>query len=184
MNNASPKSSTKIALGFAMTSASAGLVLAWLATLVLAAGPLHAQTSATPKPSARPSAKPAPKAVGLPAASAEQMAAATIAHLGAYACEFNETVTVNATPKHEGYIDVQHRKAQWTMKPVLSSTGALRLEDVQGRLLMLQIANKSMLMDTKIGQRLVDGCVHEKQREAAGRPAASSLGLDAASAAK
>jgi hypothetical protein len=50
------------------------------------------------------------------------------------------------------------------MKPVMSSTGALRLEDVKGRMLMIQIANKSMVMDTKIGQRLVDGCVHEKQR--------------------
>ena len=50
------------------------------------------------------------------------------------------------------------------MKPVLSSTGALRLEDVKGRMLMLQIANKSMLLDTQVGQRIVDGCVHEKQR--------------------
>ena len=65
------------------------------------------------------------------------------------------------------------------MKPVLSSTGALRLEDVRGRMLMLQIANKSMLMDAQIGQRLVDGCVHEKQRAAtaaaAGQPAGEAL---------
>jgi hypothetical protein len=32
-------------------------------------------------------------------------------------------------------------------------------------MLMIQIANKSMVMDTQIGQRLVDGCMHEKQRE-------------------
>jgi len=50
------------------------------------------------------------------------------------------------------------------MKPVLSSTGALRLEDVKGVGLLIQIANKSMLMDTKAGKRLVDDCVHEKQR--------------------
>ena len=30
---------------------------------------------------------------------------------------------------------------------------------------MLQIANKSMLMDTRAGVRLVDACTHEKQRE-------------------
>jgi hypothetical protein len=59
----------------------------------------------------------------------------------------------------------QARHRTWTMKPVLSHTGALRLEDVKGRMLMLQIANKSMLMDTQIGQRVVDNCVHEKQRE-------------------
>jgi len=49
-------------------------------------------------------------------------------------------------------------------KPVLSSTGALRLEDVKGVGLLLQIANKSMLMDTRQGVRLVDACTHEKQR--------------------
>ena len=56
---------------------------------------------------------------------------------------------------------------------------ALRLEDVTGRTLMLQIANKSMLMDTQIGQRVLDGCVHEKQRAAmaaaAGQPAGEAL---------
>jgi hypothetical protein len=51
------------------------------------------------------------------------------------------------------------------MKPVLSSTGALRLEDVTGRTLMIQIANKSMLLDTKIGQRLLDDCVHPEQEK-------------------
>jgi hypothetical protein len=35
---------------------------------------------------------------------------------------------------------------------------------VKGRMLMIQIANKSMVMDTVVGQRLVDGCIHEKQR--------------------
>jgi hypothetical protein len=32
-------------------------------------------------------------------------------------------------------------------------------------MLMIQIANKSMLMDTQIGQRLVDGCQSAQQRE-------------------
>ncbi len=126
----------------------------------------------------KPAAKPAPAAPALPAADAEQVAAAGIAHMGDYDCEFGETVSVLATPGHEGYVDVRHKKAAYTMKPVLSSTGALRLEDVHGRILMLQIANKSMLMDTKIGQRLVDGCVHEKQREAAAKPATTSLGIE------
>jgi hypothetical protein len=39
-------------------------------------------------------------------------------------------------------------------------------EDVKGVGLLIQIANKSMLMDTKAGKRLVDDCVHEKQRAA------------------
>jgi hypothetical protein len=51
------------------------------------------------------------------------------------------------------------------MKPVLSSTGAIRLEDVHGQTLMVQIASKSMLLDVKAGKRLVDECICPKQRE-------------------
>ena len=68
--------------------------------------------------------------------------------------------------KAPGYIDVKFQKAVYTMKPVQSSTGALRLEDVKGKTLWLQIANKSMLMDVKAGHRIVDGCTHASQREA------------------
>jgi len=52
------------------------------------------------------------------------------------------------------------------MKPVLSNTGAIRLEDVKGAALLIQILTKSMLMDVKAGRRMVDGCVHEVQRAA------------------
>lgn len=88
-----------------------------------------------------------------------------MAHLGTYDCEFKQSISItrNTTP---GYLDVMWQKYTLTMKPVLSSTGALRMEDVSGRTLLIQIGNKSMLMDTKIGQRLVDECIHPKQREA------------------
>jgi hypothetical protein len=141
-------------------------------TLLLAAAlaaTASAQT-ATPKPAAKPAAK-APKKPAAPVepvllpASDEQKANAGLAHLGDYACEFEQTVTVVESVKHPGYLDVKLKAQSWVTKPVLSSTGALRLEDVKGRMLMIQIANKSMVMDTQIGQRLVDGCMHEKQRE-------------------
>jgi hypothetical protein len=129
--------------------------------------------SAPVKPASRPAnkAKAAPQKAAPPAppplaaASDEQKAAATLALLGDYACEFDQTVTVASDARHEGYLDMRHKGQAWTMKPVLSSTGALRLEDVRGRMLMIQIANKSMVMDTQLGQRVVDGCQHEKQRE-------------------
>ena len=50
------------------------------------------------------------------------------------------------------------------MKPVLSSTGAVRLEDVEPNTLLVQILTKSMLMDQKAGRRLVDGCTHENPK--------------------
>lgn len=135
-----------------------------LCTAVLASGLALAQTAPAAKPAAaKPAPKAAPAAKALPAADADQMAAAQRTHFGAYACEFNQTVDIAMNPKSPGYVDVKYKNSTFTMKPVLSSTGALRLEDVTGRTLMLQIANKSMLMDTKIGQRLVDGCIHPEQ---------------------
>lgn len=132
-----------------------------------------------PKPAAKPAAKAAAKPTRTPAkkpvapappplakAEGEQLAAAAMTHFGDYACEFNQTLAVSATPANDGYVDVRFNKQTWTMKPVLSSTGALRLEDVKGQMLMLQIANKSMLMDSKIGHRIVDACVHEKHLQA------------------
>lgn len=146
-----------------------------------AARPAAAKPAAPP-PASQRRGPPRPPEVVLPAAPGEQLAAAAMTHFGPYDCEFNEKVSVEIHTKTDGYIDVKHRNRTWTMKPVLSHTGALRLEDVKGRMLMLQIADKSMLMDTQIGQRVVDNCVHEKQREAMlarqGKPAGDSIGID------
>jgi hypothetical protein len=150
-----------------LMSVAAGLAV----TLVLPAAAQTATPTAKPatKPAAKRPAKPAPpKAPAEPplaAAGDEQKAAASLAYLGEYACDLDQVVTVALSPKHEGYLDLKLKSQAWVMKPVLSSTGALRLEDVKGRLLMIQIANKSMVLDTQIGQRMVDGCLHEKQRE-------------------
>lgn len=132
------------------------------------------------KPAAKPAAPiAAPVDVPLARAEGEQLAAAALIHYGDYVCEFDQTANVMPSPKNDGYVDVRHKAQTWTMKPILSSTGALRLEDVKGRMLALQIANKSMLMDTQIGQRVLDGCVHEKQRAAiaaaVGKPAGEAL---------
>lgn len=143
------------------------------ALILCAALPAFAQ-SAPAKPAAKPAQKaakvapakktpPPPPEPVLVDADEAQLAAAERAYLGDYACEFKETVRIDKHPKVAGYIDVAWKKQVFTMKPVLSSTGALRLEDVTGRTLMIQIANKSMLLDTKIGQRLIDDCVHPEQ---------------------
>ena len=149
--------------------------------LALTLGTLAAAAQ-TPQQQRQRRGPPPPKAEApLPPAPGEQMAAAAMAHFGLYECEFNEKVNVDVNRKFDGYLDVKHKNRIWIMKPVLSHTGALRLEDVKGRMLMLQIANKSMLMDTQIGQRVVDNCVHEKQREAMaarkGEPT-ESIGID------
>ena len=150
------------------------------ALILCAALPALAQTAPV-KPAAKPvatkpaAAKPVAKAAPakktpppppepvLTEADEAQLAAAERAYLGDYACEFKQTVHIDKHPKMAGYVTVAWQKLNLVMKPVLSSTGALRLEDVTGRTLMIQIANKSMLLDTKIGQRLLDDCIHPEQ---------------------
>jgi hypothetical protein len=161
-----------------------------VATLCLAGAAIAQTPPAKPAAPAKPSAAPAKKAVAKPAAKApvdeplppatgEQNAAASMTHFGHYDCEMNQAVEVSMNPKYDGYVDVSFGKQKFTMKPVLSSTGALRLEDVKGQALMLQIAYKSMIMDVKAGRRMVDECVHEKQmlakKAAEGKPTAGLM---------
>ena len=119
-----------------------------------------------PAPRAKkPVPAPAQEADLTPPASKEQIDAAERTHFGDYECEFNQSINVSLDPKAAGYVEVKHLKKTYTMRPAISSTGALRLEDVRGQTLLLQIANKSMLMDVKAGKRIVDSCVHESQKE-------------------
>jgi len=146
------------------------LALAFLAAGAIAL-PATAQTAApAAKPAAKAAAKPAPAApkkpeMIIPEAYPEQVKAAEMVYYGKYDCEFNQTVDIEQSPKHSSYVVVKHNKGEWLMKPVLSSTGAIRLEDVRGETLMVQIASKSMLLNTMTARRIVDDCVSPKQRE-------------------
>ena len=119
--------------------------------------------------------------LALPAADAEQTDAAALVLMGDYVCEFDHSLRVRPAAQFPGYIDVQFDKEMFTTKPLLSTTGVLRLEDVRGRVLLLQIPVKSMLMDVQVGRRLVDDCVTQKQAEnrvaLAAAPAEPGLGI-------
>jgi hypothetical protein len=110
-------------------------------------------------------------------ADAEQLLAASQTHYGPYDCEFKQKLSIT---RHQvdGYVVVTFSSKAYTMKPVRSSTGAVRLEEVgNGPMLMVQIPTKSMLMDTVRGRRIVDACVHEEQAKEAA-PDANSLGMN------
>ena len=123
--------------------------------------------AAMPRVKCKPftSAKRAPVELPPEAASEEQMAVAERVYYGEYFCDFKQTVQIKASEKHPAYVDLRFGPSTYLMKPVLSSTGAVRLEDVKGTTLMVQIASKSMLLNVKTGTRLVDECVCPKQRE-------------------
>jgi len=81
-------------------------------------------------------------------------------------CEFNQKVTIEPMEGQAGHFHLRHNKARYTMVPRETTTGAVRLEDKRAGVVWLQIPAKSMLMNTKVGQRMVDSCTLAEQRAA------------------
>ena len=79
-------------------------------------------------------------------------------HTGHMACELGNSVTVAPDPQVLGNFVLQMHKTSYHMTPVVTSTGAVRLEDAKAGAMWLQLPNKSMLMNSKIGQRMADEC--------------------------
>jgi len=172
-------------LKLAFAAVSCALALGISATSFAADVPKAKSSKPAAKAGAKSTAKKAPVVV-LPAADNDQLEAAKLVYYGHYECELKQVVDITENAKDTGYVDVKHGKALYVMRPVLSSTGALRLEDVKGQTLMVQIANKSMLLDVKAGHRIVDDCVGAKQRElieAAAKAKEAAAAASAASAA-
>jgi hypothetical protein len=104
-------------------------------------------------------------------------------------CEFDQKIGVQPVAGQPGHFQVAYKKAVYRMVPQETTTGAVRLEDRKAGIMWLQIPTKSMLMNIRIGQRMVDACTHSEQRaavaaaEAAARSpahaAASSAAADA-----
>ena len=138
-----------------------------------------AQTTTTPKAKAVPKTKAEPKskvdarskaeqtAAGIEAAEAamtpEELAIAQRVFVGKVPCELGQFVTLSADEKMAGYFDVTVKNQKFHMFPVISLTGAIRLEDRRNGAVWLQLGNKSMLMSQKQGIRLADACVTPQQ---------------------
>ena len=82
---------------------------------------------------------------------------------GEFACELGVKVSIKADPRLPGYFDLEEKKLKFRMSPVVTSTGAIRLQDERAGAVWLQLANKSMLMSQKLGSRLADNCMSPAQ---------------------
>lgn len=169
------------------------LAIAVAAALSLSLGAAQAQSASTAKKPAAakkaPVKKAAPKKAvtkkGVPARTAKAVEAHTpvaspsqrltdnelqIArgiHTGRIQCELGADVTVTADEKNPGFFHVSAGKQSYYMHPVESRTGAIRLEDNRAGAMWLQLGNKSMLMNQKLGQRVADACTTPAQRAVA-----------------
>jgi len=142
------------------------------ACLSMASVAAFAQSAPANKPAATKSAaKPKSEAKGstpatetVQAISANQLAIASRVLTGNAQCEFNQQVSVQAIEGKPGVFKVAFKNQTFTMVPEETTTGAVRLEDKKAGVVWLQIPSKSMLMNAKIGQRMVDACTLAAQR--------------------
>ena len=106
-------------------------------------------------------------AAGVSAADAAltpgELAIAERVYTGKLPCELGASVTLTPDAKTPGYFDVRVKNLKFRMFPVETTTGAIRLEDRKAGAVWLQLANKSMLMNQKLGQRLADSCMNPAQ---------------------
>jgi hypothetical protein len=143
----------------------AGLIAMLLPMALWAAEPIQAQkvahkpSKATRHMKVQPVPEPVQEPVAVEEASDEhKLAVAQQVHTGRIACELGAYVNVTPDSSHAGGFVVQLGSHVFHMSPVMSSTGAVRLEDTKSGAMWLQLGNKSMLMNTKLGQRMADEC--------------------------
>lgn len=97
----------------------------------------------------------------------QELSIAEQVHVGHIPCELGASVNVTADANAPGHFHVDGKGFKYHMAPVATTTGAVRLEDQKAGAVWLQIANKSMLMDQKRGQRLADECMSPAQYQVA-----------------
>jgi hypothetical protein len=90
-------------------------------------------------------------------------------HTGRMVCELGNSVTVTPDPQQPTRFVVKMKKNTYLMTPVETTTGAVRLEDAQAGAMWLQLPHKSMLMNSKLGQRIADECQSDHQTAEADR---------------
>lgn len=136
-----------------------------LARLVAAAGAslflLGAQASSESVRKAKPA--PVQPAAAPVALGDEELLLSTQVSVGNIPCELGQSVNLRADADAPGYFHLQLKNQRFHLRPVMSATGALRLEDQARGAVWIQLANKSMLMDQKQGRRLADECMSPLQ---------------------
>ena len=136
-----------------------------LARLVVAAGASLFLLGAQASSESVRKAKPAPvQPVAAPVALGdEELLLSTRVSVGNIPCELGQSVNLRPDADAPGYFHLQLKNQRFHLRPVMSATGALRLEDQTRGAVWIQLANKSMLMDQKQGRRLADECMSPLQ---------------------
>ena len=137
-----------------------------LPALVLFGATSVAMAQTATKPSApRKSTKPVQAAQIAPerALTADELEVASRVYVGRLPCELGQTITITPDAKAPGYFDLTTKKMRFRMHAVQSKSGAVRLDAVSNDATWIQLSNKSMLVNAKLGQRMADACASPEQ---------------------
>jgi len=99
--------------------------------------------------------------------SPAELEVARAVHVGVMTCELGASVTVEPARREGFFLVGIHKGLRFRMHPIVSRTGAIRLEDPKRGAMWLQLGNKSMLLSQKQGKRLADECQSPSQVEVA-----------------
>lgn len=156
-----------------MKSALIALLIGGVSGMAMAQQPANPvqpkKATTTAAPAVKPKAKVEAKAVAARIELAEtvlsraELDIAERVYVGLMPCELGNAVTLTPDSKAPGYFDLHLNKSKFRLIPVLTTTGAIRLEDGRNGAVWLQLANKSMLMNHKLGQRMADECMSAQQ---------------------
>lgn len=132
-----------------------------MATPAIAADKAPSKTAA--KASTAPVKHAEPKVLAPVVLSPEQMVVANKVLVGKINCELGATVLMTNDEHSPGRFFLDMGSKRYVMLPVVTSTGAVRLEEDSSGAVWLQLGNKSMLMNQKEGKRLADECMNPDQ---------------------
>lgn len=99
----------------------------------------------------------------------ELMAIASQIYTGRLQCELGEVVVLLPIQELPGRFQLTLKKQKYLMTPSLTPTGAVKLEDKKLGAFWIQLGNKSMLFNSKLGQRMADECQGPGQQAVAMR---------------
>lgn len=104
--------------------------------------------------------------VDLPLSETE-LALASQVLVGTKPCQMGQSVSIEPDIQQPGYFRLTAGAHSYRVRPVETSTGAVRLEDKEQGAVWIQLPQKSMLMNQQLGRRIADECASPVQRAAA-----------------
>jgi hypothetical protein len=140
-----------------------GLLLLALAVAFPAAAAEKAISKPTGKTTLAAVKHTEPKVLEPVVLSPEQIAISNKVLVGKINCELGAVVVMTNDEHSPGRFFLDMGSKRYVMLPVVTSTGAVRLEDESSGAVWLQLGNKSMLMNQREGKRLADDCMNPDQ---------------------